>query len=274
MNISVIIPNYNNEKYIEKCIVSVINQTRKPQEIIVVDDLSTDSSRQIIDKLAAEYSIITPVYLHENGGVSHARNVGLNKAKTDYVTTLDGDDFYFNCDKLANEMKLVEQKYEKTGKKIVSYSIIQRVNERGDSLGKSSVPLYEYRQGFIHKYLVSGLCDRTLPRDYCFPREAFESGIKYNEMSNLYEDLEIMLDISLKYPFYFTGDSGTGYRIKDTGLHARDHHTLKVTRERVFNESKKKATFLSRVEIAILSMIRIEGQKIIRAIKQIKARHA
>ena len=103
--LAVIIPNYNKELYIEKCLESVFKQTLQPDQIIIVDDCSSDKSRDIIHTLAVQHKRINPIYLDENRGVSNARNIGAEYANTDYVTFLDSDDLYYNPDKLKNEMK-------------------------------------------------------------------------------------------------------------------------------------------------------------------------
>ena len=82
--ISVIIPVYNTEKYIEKCIDSVINQTYGNIEIIIIDDGSTDNSPNICDELSIKHNNIK-VFHKKNGGVSTARNYGLEKANGNYI---------------------------------------------------------------------------------------------------------------------------------------------------------------------------------------------
>ena len=90
--ISIIIPVYNVEKYIEKCVDSLTAQTYKNIEIILIDDGSTDSSGAICDKYAAEDSRVK-VFHKENGGVSSARNLGLDNARGEWVTFVDSDDW-------------------------------------------------------------------------------------------------------------------------------------------------------------------------------------
>ena len=87
MKISVIIPAYNAAKYIKRCIVSLLEQTYKNIEIIVVNDGSDDNTLE----MAKQYNII--VLDKENGGVSSARNSGLNKATGDYICFVDADDY-------------------------------------------------------------------------------------------------------------------------------------------------------------------------------------
>ena len=90
--ISIIIPVYNAEKYLKKCLDSVINQTYKNLEIILVDDGSTDKSPEICDKYAEKDSRI--IVLHkENGGVSSSRNAGLDIFKGEYLSFVDSDDY-------------------------------------------------------------------------------------------------------------------------------------------------------------------------------------
>lgn len=90
--ISVIIPVYNVEAYLRECIDSVLSQTYKNYEIILVDDGSTDSSPEICDKYASEHENIRVVH-KENKGLSHTRNMGLTVAHGEYVYFLDSDDY-------------------------------------------------------------------------------------------------------------------------------------------------------------------------------------
>lgn len=89
--VSIIVPAYNIEEYIGRCIESLIKQTYKNIEIIVVDDGSNDNTGKIIDELASIYSNIIPVH-KINEGVSIARNTGIYIAKGDYIGFVDGDD--------------------------------------------------------------------------------------------------------------------------------------------------------------------------------------
>lgn len=90
--VSLIIPVYNVENYIEKCLDSVVNQTLKDMEVIIVNDGSKDSSKQKIEKYLKKYPYIK--YLEkENGGLSDARNYGMPYATGEYIAFLDSDDY-------------------------------------------------------------------------------------------------------------------------------------------------------------------------------------
>lgn len=90
--ISVIVPVYNVEKYINKCVESIVNQTYKDLEIILVDDGSPDNCPAMCDEWAKKDGRIKVIH-KENGGVSTARNVGLENAKGDFIGFVDSDDY-------------------------------------------------------------------------------------------------------------------------------------------------------------------------------------
>ncbi|MGR5906428.1 glycosyltransferase family 2 protein [Bacillus paranthracis] len=92
IKLSVIITNYNKEQYIAQCLQSVIEQTLKGIEIIVVDDGSTDNSMRVLERYEKQHNNLK-VYRQQNAGVSAARNTGLQKANGEYVTFLDADDY-------------------------------------------------------------------------------------------------------------------------------------------------------------------------------------
>lgn len=92
MKVSVIVPVYGVEAYLEKCLNSLVNQTLKELEIIVVNDSSPDNSQKIIDKFSKKYKNIK-AYIKENGGLSDARNFGMKYATGKYIAFLDSDDY-------------------------------------------------------------------------------------------------------------------------------------------------------------------------------------
>lgn len=91
MRISIIIPVYNKEMYLEECLNSIIKQTFSDFECILIDDGSDDSSGSICDRYHLKDNRIKPIHI-KNNGVSHARNVGIEHAEGDYITFVDSDD--------------------------------------------------------------------------------------------------------------------------------------------------------------------------------------
>lgn len=96
-DITVVIPLYNKEAEIEHTLLSVVNQSLAPHEIIVVDDGSTDSSADIVERIALRHPEANIRLIRQpNGGVSAARNRGIAEAQTTYIALLDGDDCYLS----------------------------------------------------------------------------------------------------------------------------------------------------------------------------------
>lgn len=89
--VSIVIPAYNAEKYLGECLDSALNQTHHNVELVIVNDGSKDNTKVILDQYAARYENIKVIHT-ENGGVSRARNIGLDNANGDYIMFLDSDD--------------------------------------------------------------------------------------------------------------------------------------------------------------------------------------
>lgn len=96
MKISIIIPVYNAEKTLNKCLDSIINQTYKNLEIIIINDASIDSSLDIIKKYEKENKNIILINNKENKGIGYSRNNGIKKASGDYISFIDSDDYIEN----------------------------------------------------------------------------------------------------------------------------------------------------------------------------------
>lgn len=103
--VSVIVPVYNVEMYLERCLESLVNQTIDSIEVIVVNDGTKDNSQDIIDRYEKMYPDIIKSYIKENGGLSDARNYGLKFAKGEYIGFVDSDDYV--------EVSMYEKMYEK-----------------------------------------------------------------------------------------------------------------------------------------------------------------
>ena len=90
---SIVIPNYNNGKWLEKCLNSVLNQTYKNYEVIFVDDMSTDNSLEIANRMLKDHKVLKVPYKKYNGGT---RNIGIMEATGDYILCIDSDDWLKN----------------------------------------------------------------------------------------------------------------------------------------------------------------------------------
>lgn len=91
--VSIIVPVYNVEKYLKRCLDSLVNQTLKNIEILIVNDGSPDNSQKIIDKYVEKYPNLIKSFIKKNGGQGSARNFAIKKAKGQYIMYVDSDDF-------------------------------------------------------------------------------------------------------------------------------------------------------------------------------------
>ena len=255
--LSVIIPNYNKERYIEKCIDSILNQSYTDIEIIVIDDASTDNSREIIRARAEEYNCIKYIFLECNGGVSNARNVGLKNATGNFVTFIDSDDYYANINKLENEMKLLLQ--SENPKKSLAYSIIQYVGQGGEKLHNRRCN----RIYFVSRHPLSDLLSMKkfafIPRDYCLSKETLIEIGAYSFEKDLYEDLDLLMRLAVsKIEFLCTYEIGTAYRQGTGGLSSKqkEEHIriLKMIKSRYWRQATVWEKIRSKVVEILISI--------------------
>lgn len=112
--VSVIVPVYNAENYMKETIDSILAQTYENIEIICIDDMSKDNSRDILEEYSSKYENIRTILLEKNGGVANARNVGISKAKGRFIAFLDSDDIWLP-EKIEKQVGfMLENKYEFT----------------------------------------------------------------------------------------------------------------------------------------------------------------
>ena len=133
--VSIVMVNYNQEKYLGEAIESVLRQTYQNWELILVDDGSTDTSVDIINKY--DDCRINPIFLESNIHISKATNAGLDKVKGKYIARLDSDDFWRD-DKLEKQVDL----FEKDEEVKVCFTKLDIVNEKNEIVNDSMSDLY------------------------------------------------------------------------------------------------------------------------------------
>lgn len=144
--ISIIVPIYNNATYLEKCILSLVNQTYGNLQIILVDDGSRDASSKICEKYKENDSRIIVIH-KENGGVSSARKVGIERATGNYVMFVDGDD-WIELDTCEKTVKVA-------------------MDNRADCV----------MFGYIREYEKKSIQNPLFENDFCYDKEVAEENI-------------------------------------------------------------------------------------------------
>ena len=179
--VSVIIPAFNEEKYIKKCIDSILNQTLKDIEIILVDDGSTDKTFEIMKYYESKYDNVTAIQMNR-GSVGKARNKGISLAKGEYIKFVDSDDYIEH-----NALELMYNKAKENNAGIVrcSYRTIIGPFKLGDFHN-----YYKRRNGIIDttkdkNYIVketAGIGNKLIRRDLLKDMN-FGEGIKWEDLA-------------------------------------------------------------------------------------------
>ena len=172
--ISVIIPVYNTEKYVEKCLESLAKQEMQDFEVIIVNDGSTDNSENVIKNYMQSSKLNIKYLEKENGGLASARNYGVEKASGKYISFLDSDDY---LDKnLFSEL----EKYIDKDIDLIKFKM-KKVDEKGRLIEKLDGPVFDICSG---KQAYEKLCTSDKYMDpaciYLYKREFFvENNFKY-----------------------------------------------------------------------------------------------
>ena len=180
--ISVIVPVYNVEAYIAKCLDSLVNQTIDDIEIIVVNDGTKDNSQEIIDEYVKKYPKKVFSYIKENGGLSSARNYGIKKAHGEYIGFVDSDD-YVDTDlyeKMYNEGKKENADVVGCGVRYIYKDKIAGKDLNASIFNKSVVESPEILLR-LKSYAPNKIYKRELWDEFEFPKQYFEdSAVIYN----------------------------------------------------------------------------------------------
>jgi len=217
--VSIVIPVYNSEKYLEECLNSVLNQTYQNIEIIVVDDGSTDSSPDILKK----YSDRMLVLSQKNSGLASALNLGISKMNGNWLKWFSPDDIMF-----SNTIEDLVTATTDISDKIIIYSNWQLINENGDVLRNFSESNYNKLSKFnFNVRLLSGqqinvntsLIPFSLIKNECIFRDLEEPvAIDY--------DFFLRAALLFDTKFHFIEKPLIGYRIHSNQL---SHSNIKKT---------------------------------------------
>ena len=234
-SVSVIVPNYNNEKYLACCLNSILSQTYPIKEIVVYDDCSNDHSLDILKDFAAKDPRVHVIYGTKNVGVSVARDTAIQNTTSDYVCMLDADDFFYINEKIENEMKTVEQIFGETGERVIAFSQTVDVDETGAVISVVSPVDLSGNERFK---IVTRLYKNYMPRDYCFPKEMYNRCGGYTKSLSLYEDWELNVKFLDYTRFVYSGGYGTAYRHKEGGLSSVNYTKQLKTKVQIIKRHK------------------------------------
>lgn len=214
--ITLYMPSFNQAPMLSLAIESVLAQTRRPDQFIIIDDASTDDSPDVIRSYERQHpDLITAVLNPINTGIGAVRNQAITLAHGDLVTYLDGDDLY-EPQKLEFEERTLDE-HPDAG---YAYSNMGYIDQRGNETGVWYEDAEELPQGdqfsTIARYaFAKGMCHRCELMRTSLVRAAgsYEPGL------NLYEDYDLKLRVSRHHPGVAVDRITQRYRIHDGGLH-------------------------------------------------------
>ena len=190
MKISVIVPVYNVENYLEKCLNSLVNQTLEEIEILVINDGSTDDSQKIIDEFQEKFSQKIKAFSKENGGLSDARNFGIDRATGNFLAFVDSDDYVSE--------NMLQEMYDLAIKNEAELVIcnLQKVDENGNVTQKlTQIPNLSEKINLEKNFSVFSdlsyfACNKIFKKEL-FDGKRFQKGMHF-------EDIELIPQILLQ----------------------------------------------------------------------------
>lgn len=240
MKFSVVIPLYNTEKYIERTVKSVLNQTHREFEIIVVDDGSTDRSVEIVEKLVKEYPQVRLVK-QANKLVGAARNHGIRESVSEIVTFLDADDEYLPD--FLETINRLHENFPEAGAYATAYRIQKK--EKSFIPKFSGLPKFPW-EGIVPSYFKSGLGYHPLSSSsIAVKKSVFEDVGYFDENERYAVDLDQWVRIASKYEIAFSSSVCAVYH-RDTG------ETLSI---------EKRTNFDKKVANTLYSLIKYKNHK-------------
>lgn len=210
-SIAVIIANRNNARFLPQCLDSVLSQTLQPAEVVVIDDASTDNSREIIGEYT-QSGRVKPIFNERSLGVAASRHKAILQSMSEYITTLDADDFYYTPQKLAAEARVLADSSEE---RRIAFSDVMCVDAIGEPLSLVS-SRKRIREGDLSFYVrhLSGF----IPRDYLVSRADYLAAGGFDPSLRLYEDWDLKIRLSQRCMWSYSGEVGTAYRNNPLGL--------------------------------------------------------
>ncbi len=190
MKISVIVPVYNVENYLEKCLSSLANQTLQEIEILVINDGSKDNSQQIVNQFQEKFPEKIKAFYKENGGLSDARNFGIDKAVGEFLAFVDSDDYV--------SVNMLEEMYDLAIKNQAELVIcnLQKVDENGNVTQKlTQIPNLSEKIDLEKNFSVFSdisyfACNKIFRREL-FEGRRFKKGMHF-------EDIELIPQLLLQ----------------------------------------------------------------------------
>jgi glycosyltransferase involved in cell wall biosynthesis len=209
--ISVLMPSYNHEKYIAESIESVLSQTVSDLELIIVDDASTDNSRDVIKRYARDEGRIKPIYHEKNMGIARTLNDAFDSAGGTFLAWTASDDLW-----LPKKLEIQLPVLKRDDNLVVwgdAYIIDSQGVCTGEKASKKYLSRYKKKSGNIFLSLFNG--NYVIGQTRLIKRSN-TTGIRFDESYKYVNDYKFEIEIASRYQYYFIDAVLAKYRIHDS----------------------------------------------------------
>ena len=217
--VSVIIPTYNRANLLKRAINSVLNQTYKNLEIIVVDDGSTDNTEEIVKEY--QDSRIQYILLPENRGVSSARNRGVKSSRGNFISLLDDDEYL--PERIEKSMKVLKNAPENVGMVCSNY---WKIEEEKKEIGFLKYSLEDAKRNWAFPAVGSSIIRRKVFEKICLFDEEFGPG----------GDTDFAIRLCKDFSFYFIDEPLLNYYVTKGSLSHKINPEISIRKRKLFLE--------------------------------------
>ena len=234
--VSVCMKSYNHERFIAEAIESVLGQDFANLELIIVDDASTDATRQIIERYAKQDSRIRAIFHERNFGISRTSNDGIAAAKGKFIAVIDSDDVWI-AHKLTKQLAVLERDED-----LIVWSEGEVIDHAGRSIGKSFSELHGNTLAannggtLIFRKPSGDIWQELLWSNYIFDSTVLYKkrnlgDVRYDEGIAFRNDFKFFLELARRYQFHYIAEPLAKYRIHgDNASRGSDSEGLKRRR--------------------------------------------
>lgn len=212
--VSIIIPAYNAEKFIDECLLSACGQTFESIEIVVVNDASTDNTARNVERWMERDKRIRLVDLHENKGFSGARNAGIVSSKGEFLCFLDSDDCLY-----PQAIELLMNGIRQFGADVCKCAFKRSKNFSAKIYKRVNYKVFDYttavRLALYQKVILNSCWGMVIRRNLVVDGGLFREGIWYEDLDSFYRFFEHAAKIAyISEPLYFYRDNANSFLSK------------------------------------------------------------
>lgn len=252
--VSIIMPTYNCGKFIEETIQYVLAQTYQNWELLIVDDCSTDNTKEIVNKYIAKDNRIKYEVLENNSGAAIARNVALKKAKGKYIAFLDSDDLW-NKDKLEKQVKFMQE-----NNYYFTYTNYRTINEESESLNRVVTGPKKVTKAGMYNYCWPGCLTVMYNRE--------KVGLVQIENLKKNNDYAMWLKVIQKANCYLLNEVLASYRIRTGSISNQSKIKLIKHHYILYKDGEKQNKFIASINTirnlvfgVVKKIIYVKGEK-------------